>query len=63
MLTGKHQSLPAEVKEPFIQKALKTQPLPHIGTPEEAGEAYAFAMKCSYLTGQTLIVDGGSTLV
>lgn len=56
------QSFPPNVKETIIQKTL-AQPVPHIGTPDEAGEAYAFAMKCSYLTGQTMIVDGGVTLV
>ncbi|KAG8715961.1 hypothetical protein FRC09_016157 [Ceratobasidium sp. 395] len=35
----------------------------HIGTPAEVAEAYIFAMKCQYLTGQIITVDGGGVLV
>jgi NAD(P)-dependent dehydrogenase (short-subunit alcohol dehydrogenase family) len=42
---------------------IDTQPVKHVGTPEEVAEAYVFAMKCSYLTGQSICVDGGLTIV
>lgn len=38
------------------------QPLPRIAEPAEVAEAYLYAMKCTYLTGQILQVDGGSML-
>lgn len=37
--------------------------LKRMGTPEEAAEAYLFAMKCGYLTGQTIRVDGGRSMI
>jgi NAD(P)-dependent dehydrogenase (short-subunit alcohol dehydrogenase family) len=36
-----------------------SQPLPRIGQPGEVAEAYLYAMKADYTTGQVLIVDGG----
>lgn len=35
----------------------------HVGQPEEIAEAYLFAMKCTYLTGQSIVVDGGSVII
>lgn len=52
-----------ELREGLVRSYAEKMPLGHIGTPEEIAEAYLFTMKCSYLTGQTIIVDGGSTLV
>lgn len=49
--------------EGYFQRAISTFPVGHVGTPEEIAEAYLFSTKCSYLTGQTIIVDGGSNLV
>lgn len=54
--------MPAEQREAFIKGLVEKTPVGHGGTPEEAGEAFLFAMKCTYLTGQTIFVDGGSTL-
>ncbi|KAG8792841.1 hypothetical protein FRC12_004712 [Ceratobasidium sp. 428] len=45
--------------ETHLQKLL----VGHVGTPEEVAEAYIFAMKCQYLTGQVITVDGGGVLV
>ncbi|MFZ2032112.1 MAG: SDR family oxidoreductase [Vitreimonas sp.] len=38
-------------------------PLPRGGTVEEAAEAYLYLMRCTYVTGQVLRVDGGGSLV
>ncbi|CAE6504626.1 unnamed protein product [Rhizoctonia solani] len=38
-------------------------PVGRVGTPSELAEAYLFAMKCSYLNGQNIVVDGGGLLV
>jgi NAD(P)-dependent dehydrogenase (short-subunit alcohol dehydrogenase family) len=46
----------------MFKKTVDAQPIKHVGTPEEVAEAYLFAMKCSYFTGQTVFVDGGHTL-
>ncbi|MFT3728782.1 MAG: SDR family oxidoreductase [Terricaulis sp.] len=38
-------------------------PLPRAGTVEEAAEAYLYLMRCTYVTGQVVRVDGGGSLV
>jgi NAD(P)-dependent dehydrogenase (short-subunit alcohol dehydrogenase family) len=39
-----------------------SQPLPRIGEPAEVAQAYLYAMKGSYTTGQIIKVDGGGEL-
>jgi NAD(P)-dependent dehydrogenase (short-subunit alcohol dehydrogenase family) len=50
-------------REEQFQKLTQRQPLPRIGEPEEAAEAYVHLMRASYTTGQILHVDGGSSIV
>lgn len=38
-------------------------PLGRVAEPAEVAEAYLFLMTCTFITGQTLAVDGGLTLV
>ncbi|KDQ15025.1 hypothetical protein BOTBODRAFT_145330 [Botryobasidium botryosum FD-172 SS1] len=52
---------PAE-KERLLTAFAQKQLVKRIGSPEEAAEAYIFAMKCSYFTGQAIQVDGGALL-
>jgi len=42
---------------------IETLPLPRMGTPEAIAEAYLYLMKCDYVTGEVLLVDGGRSLV
>ena len=39
-----------------------SQPLPRIGEPAEVAQAYLYLMKCGYVTGQILQIDGGGAL-
>ena len=55
--------LPPAMQDGIIKDHVAKVPVKHVGMPEEVAKAYLFAMKCSYLTGQTIFVDGGSTLV
>lgn len=55
--------MPGAVKAGIVQNCIDTVPLKRAGTPEEVAEAYLFAMKCTYLTGQTILADGGAMLV
>ncbi|KAF8594249.1 NAD(P)-binding protein [Ceratobasidium sp. AG-I] len=57
------QQFPEQVRNSLIEGLLPKLPVGHVGTPEEVAEAYIFAMKCQYLTGQNIIVDGGGVLV
>ncbi|HTX51517.1 MAG TPA: SDR family oxidoreductase [Caulobacteraceae bacterium] len=51
------------VPEDRLAEMTRRQPLPRIGEPEEVAEAYLYAMRGGYTTGQVLLVDGGTTIV
>ncbi|KAG9092054.1 hypothetical protein FS749_016027 [Ceratobasidium sp. UAMH 11750] len=57
------QRFPAEMRDHMFKTYREKLLVGHIGTPEEVAEAYIFAMKCQYLTGQIITVDGGGVLV
>jgi 3-oxoacyl-[acyl-carrier protein] reductase len=54
----------AELGVDFEQSTARVIPLQRFGTPEEVGHAVAFfaSVQASYVTGQTLVVDGGQVL-
>jgi len=54
--------MPAAAKEAFLKKTAQTLLVKHVAEPEEIAEAYLFAMKCKYLTGKRIEVDGGTFL-
>ena len=62
--TGKSlsQLAPAQ-RTAKLQQNADTIPTKHIGLPQDAAKSYLYAMENPYVTGQTLIVDGGSSLV
>jgi len=51
------------VKEGLFKEFAQKQLIKHIAGPEEIAEAYIFAMKCTYFTGQSIEVDGGALMV
>jgi len=59
VLTERTKTLPADVLTSFTAR----QPLPRGGDPAEAAEAYLYAMRGGYTTGQVLRVDGGGSAV
>ncbi|CAE6385670.1 unnamed protein product [Rhizoctonia solani] len=61
--TELYDKIPSKFKEPLFKSHSDKLLIDHVGTPEEVAEAYIFAMKCQYLTGQVIIVDGGGVLV
>ena len=50
--------------EEFVAEMSKSIPMNRLGTIEEAGELVAFlaSEEASYITGQAVVIDGGSTL-
>jgi len=54
------RGLPAPLRE-AEEARFRDQLIPRIADPAEVAQAYLYAMKCTYITGQVLKVDGGST--
>jgi len=63
ILTGVWDSIPEDMRAAQIEEMTKLQPLPRAGDPAEAAQAYLYAMRGGFTTGQVLVVDGGRTLV
>jgi len=53
-------SMPKEQVAAFMKSASEKQLVKHIADPDEVAEAYLFLMKCGYITGQRIEVDGGA---
>lgn len=53
--------LPEEMRN-TEEARFASQPLPRISRPEEVAQAYLYAMKATYTTGQVIKVDGGGEL-
>jgi len=49
-------------RQGMFEAAGKSLPVGHVGKPDEIAEAYLFLMKCGYITGQRVEVDGGNRL-
>jgi len=59
VLTERARQMPPQT----IQQMTGHQPLPRPADPAEVAQAYLYAMRGGYTTGQVLIVDGGLLLV
>ena len=51
--------LPAGWDERAAQHLVETTPLKRLGTPEDVAQAVVYLIEADYVTGETLIVDGG----
>ena len=63
ILTEVWNSIPEDVRPERLRRMTERQPLPRPGDPAEVAQAYLYAMKAGYTTGQVLKVDGGATLI
>jgi NAD(P)-dependent dehydrogenase (short-subunit alcohol dehydrogenase family) len=61
--TGVWDGIPADRRAEQFERMTKRQPLPRVGEPSEAAEAYLYLMRAGYTTGQVLHVDGGGSVV
>lgn len=61
--TGLWSNLPAEVRQQMFRDAAASMPVGHVAGPAEIAEHYLGFMRGRYVTGQSLIVDGGGVLV
>ena len=55
-------NVPDGPRENMYRQAAERLPVGHVGEPDEVAQAYLYLMQQTYITGQTLIVDGGGTL-
>lgn len=51
--------LPDEWSEQDADQLTRSTPLGRIGTPEDVSQAVLYLLRADYVTGQTLVVDGG----
>lgn len=61
--TGVWDNIPEERRAEQFERMTKRQPLPRVGEPNEAAEAYLYLMRAGYTTGQVLHVDGGGSVI
>lgn len=54
---------PALVNDDYRQLVIDTTPLRQVGTPDHIAEAIVGTMQMDWVTGQGIMVDGGTTLV
>ncbi|KLO11345.1 NAD(P)-binding protein [Schizopora paradoxa] len=52
-----------EIQTAIFNEYAEKVPVNHVADADEIAEAYLFVMKCAYVTGQTILVDGGHGLV
>ncbi len=56
-------NVPEDQREGMYTQAAERLPVGHVGEADEVARAYVYLMEQTYITGQTLNVDGGGTLV
>lgn len=63
VLTEVWNSMPADQRDQRLKAMTERQPIARAGSPAELAEAYLYLMRCGFMTGQVLKVDGGMSLV
>jgi NAD(P)-dependent dehydrogenase (short-subunit alcohol dehydrogenase family) len=56
------RDMPAEARDALYAAEEKRLPVGHVGEPEEIAAGYLYLMRQTYVTGQTLAIDGGGLL-
>ncbi|KAF8575318.1 NAD-binding protein [Ramaria rubella] len=56
------KDVPKDTLEKMFAEAAEKLLVRHVAEPAEIAEAYLFVMKCAYITGQRIEVDGGFVL-
>ncbi len=61
--TNLWQNMSSEEREQLFESVGKRLPVGRVGEAHDIAQAYLFLMKEGYSTGQTVVVDGGTSLV
>lgn len=56
-------TLAPQAREALYAEAAARLPVGAVGRVEEVADAYLMLMRCGYVTGQSLVIDGGALLV
>eukprot|EP01088_Endostelium_zonatum_P019588 TRINITY_DN6843_c0_g1_i1.p1 TRINITY_DN6843_c0_g1~~TRINITY_DN6843_c0_g1_i1.p1 ORF type:complete len:111 (+),score=15.02 TRINITY_DN6843_c0_g1_i1:82-414(+) len=56
------EAMPTEARTQFFKEQGSKLLTQKIGTPEEVAQSYIYLMQSTYVTGQTIVTDGGLTL-
>jgi len=61
--TNLWQNMSAAEREHLYESVGKSLPVGRVGEPHDIAQAYLFLMQEGFITGQTIVVDGGTVLV
>ena len=61
--TNLWQNMNAAEREHLYESVGKSLPVGRVGEPHDIAQAYLFLMQEGFITGQTIVVDGGTVLV
>jgi NAD(P)-dependent dehydrogenase (short-subunit alcohol dehydrogenase family) len=53
---------PKGFREAVIEKASKILLVEKVGTPQDIAEAYIYLLRADYVTGTSIVIDGGGLL-
>jgi NAD(P)-dependent dehydrogenase (short-subunit alcohol dehydrogenase family) len=56
------RDMPEEAREALYASEAKRLPVGHVAEPAEIAQGYLYLMRQTYVTGQTLYIDGGGLL-
>ncbi|KZT37686.1 NAD(P)-binding protein [Sistotremastrum suecicum HHB10207 ss-3] len=62
VLTDVWDGITPDLRDQLLTRSAEGVLLERLGTPEELAEAYLFAMKCGFLNGEIIHVNGGQKL-
>ena len=57
------RGMPDEARESLYASEARRLPVGHVADAQEVAEGYLYLMRQTFVTGQTLVIDGGGLLV
>jgi NAD(P)-dependent dehydrogenase (short-subunit alcohol dehydrogenase family) len=57
------REMPEEARESLYASEARRLPVGHVADAQEIAEGYLYLMRQTFVTGQTLVIDGGGLLV
>ena len=57
------REMPDQARQALYASEARRLPVGHVADPQEVAEGYLYLMRQTFVTGQTLVIDGGGLLV